>query len=169
MTLQETVFSGQMLAAVPIAMLAGLISFASPCVLPLVPGYLGFVSSSAFTVTTRRTLGGAALFVVGFGLVFVVYGAAFGTAGAWLFRWQDVIIRLLGLVVIIMGAAFIGLFRPLQRTVRTSWRPRSRPSPLSASTPVQDSAAQPSAWPTASASAFPSSSSLPASDGPAEQ
>ncbi|MFL0361280.1 cytochrome c biogenesis CcdA family protein [Curtobacterium flaccumfaciens] len=124
MTLQETVFSGQMLAAVPIAMLAGLISFASPCVLPLVPGYLGFVSGSASTVTTRRTLGGAALFVVGFGLVFVAYGAAFGTAGAWLFRWQDVIIRILGLIVIIMGAAFIGLFRPLQRTVRTSWRPR---------------------------------------------
>lgn len=124
MTLQETVFSGQMLAAVPIAMLAGLISFASPCVLPLVPGYLGYVSSSATAVTTRRTLAGATLFVVGFGLVFIAYGAAFGAAGAWLVRWQDLVIRLLGVVVIIMGAAFIGLFRPLQQTVRTAWRPR---------------------------------------------
>lgn len=125
MSWQEAVFSGQMVAAIPIALLAGLISFASPCVLPLVPGYLGYITGSATTATARRTIIGALLFVSGFGLVFVAYGTLFGTLGVWLVRWQDVLIRVLGVIVIVMGAAFIGFLRPLQRSVRTSWRPRA--------------------------------------------
>ncbi len=123
MNWQEAVFSGQMIAAIPIALFAGLISFASPCVLPLVPGYLGYVTGSVAASTTRRTIIGALLFVTGFGIVFIAYGALFGALGTWLVQWQDLIIRLLGVIVIVMGAAFIGLLRPLQRTVRTSWRP----------------------------------------------
>jgi len=124
-TWQEAVFSGQMVAAVPIALLAGLISFASPCVLPLVPGYLGYITGSATSSTTKRTVIGALLFVTGFGLVFVAYGTLFGTLGTWLVQWQDILIRVLGAVVIVMGAAFIGFLRPLQRTMRLSWRPRT--------------------------------------------
>ena len=125
MNWQETVFSGQTIAAIPIAIFAGLISFASPCVLPLVPGYLGYVTGTAAASTTRRTIIGALLFVTGFGIVFVAYGALFGALGTWLVQWQDLLIRLLGVIVIVMGAAFIGFLRPLQRTVRTSWRPRA--------------------------------------------
>lgn len=125
MNLQQAVFEGQMLAAVPIAVLAGLISFASPCVLPLVPGYLGYVTGSAASSTLRRTIIGALLFVAGFGIVFVAYGALFGAIGTWLVRWQDVIIRILGILVILMGGAFIGFLRPLQRTIRSSWQPRA--------------------------------------------
>lgn len=121
----EIVFSGQLLLAIPIALLAGLISFASPCVLPLVPGYLGYISGGTGIATTRlRAVSGASLFVVGFGAVFVAYGAAFGAMGAWLVQWQDVVVRALGVLVIVMGLVFVGQLSFLQRTVKPNWQPR---------------------------------------------
>lgn len=119
----EIVFSGQLLLAVPITVLAGLISFASPCVLPLVPGYLGYIGATA-DAPTRRALTAAALFVAGFGVVFTAYGTLFGALGSWLVAWQDVLIRVLGAVVILMGLVFIGVLAPLQRTARPGWQPR---------------------------------------------
>jgi cytochrome c-type biogenesis protein len=122
----ESVFTGQLLLAVPIAMLAGLVSFASPCVLPLVPGYLAYVSGSTDAQATHsraRLLTGVGLFVAGFSLVFIAYGAAFGGLGTWLLQWQDLITRILGLVVVGMGIVFIGQIRPLQRTIRLRWKP----------------------------------------------
>jgi len=78
----EMVFSGQLLVAVPLAVLAGLVSFASPCVLPLVPGYLAYVGGLSDGETTRRRLLiGVGLFVAGFTAVFVAYGALFGALG----------------------------------------------------------------------------------------
>jgi cytochrome c-type biogenesis protein len=122
----QIVFSGQLLLALPIAVLAGLVSFASPCVLPLVPGYLAYVGGMSDPGAKRdrsRVLLGVALFVLGFAVVFVAYGAAFGALGLWLVRWQEVVIRVLGVLVILMGLVFIGRFSFLQRTIKPTWRP----------------------------------------------
>ncbi|CAD6005718.1 Cytochrome c-type biogenesis protein CcdA (DsbD analog) [Agreia sp. COWG] len=120
----ELVFSGQLAAAVPLAALAGLVSFASPCVLPLVPGYLAYVSGSADEARSRsRAVVGAALFVVGFAVVFIAYGALFGALGTWLVQWQDTITRILGVAVILMGIVFAGYIPGLQKNARLSFRP----------------------------------------------
>jgi Cytochrome c biogenesis protein len=122
----QIVFSGQLLLALPIALLAGLVSFASPCVLPLVPGYLAYVGGMSDPGAKRdrsRVLTGVALFVLGFAVVFIAYGAAFGALGLWLVRWQEVVIRVLGVLVILMGLVFIGQFSFLQRTFKPTWRP----------------------------------------------
>ena len=117
-----TVANGSQLAAIPIALIAGLLSFASPCVLPLVPGYLGYVGGMAGGSRTGRgrLVGGVALFVAGFTLVFVCFGVVFGTAGLLLKHsvWLDVIVRVAGVIVIVMGLVFIGLFGLMQRTVK---------------------------------------------------
>ena len=122
----QIVFSGQLLLALPIALVAGLVSFASPCVLPLVPGYLAYVGGISDPGAKRdrsRVLTGVALFILGFAIVFIAYGAAFGALGYWLVRWQDVVVRVLGALVIVMGLVFIGQFSFLQRTIKPSWRP----------------------------------------------
>ncbi|MDN4598178.1 cytochrome c biogenesis CcdA family protein [Leifsonia virtsii] len=122
----QIVFSGQLLLALPVALLAGLVSFASPCVLPLVPGYLAYVGGISDPGAKRdrsRVLTGVALFILGFAVVFIAYGAAFGALGFWLVRWQEVVIRVLGALVIVMGLVFIGQFSFLQRTIKPSWRP----------------------------------------------
>jgi len=131
MTPGELVFSGQLLVAIPIAMAAGIISFLSPCVLPLVPGYLGylggFTDASADAVAERRNrrrlLLGVLLFIAGFTGVFLVYTSLAGAAGAWLRAWQDPITRVLGVVMIVMGLVFVGQFTFLQRQLKPSWRP----------------------------------------------
>ena len=72
----DQIFSGFVLTAFPFAFIAGVISFLSPCVLPLVPGYLSF--AAGFSVSRGKVLLGSLLFVLGFSLVFVSYGAVFG-------------------------------------------------------------------------------------------
>lgn len=122
------VLSGQLLVAVPIAILAGLVSFASPCVLPLLPGYLSYVggmTSDGAPRSRARLVTGVGLFIAGFAVVFIAYGAAFGAAGVWLIRWQDLITRILGVLVILMGIAFLGMFSMLQRSVKINAQPRS--------------------------------------------
>jgi cytochrome c-type biogenesis protein len=122
----ELAYNGQLLVAVPVALLAGFISFASPCVLPLVPGYLGYVSGSIQGAEIRsrsRTVLGAVLFVVGFAVVFVAYSAAFGALGSWLIIWQELITRVVGAVIIIMGLVFAGWIPALQRSIKPSWTP----------------------------------------------
>ncbi len=126
----ELVLSGSLLIAIPIAILAGLVSFASPCVLPLVPGYLGFVGGFAGgdgegateRGNRRRLLLGVALFVLGFSVVFVTFGLVFGVAGLMLKQWMDIITRIAGVIVILMGLVFIGQFTFLQRTATPRWR-----------------------------------------------
>lgn len=126
--LQDIVSSGQLLVASLIALLAGLVSFASPCVLPLVPGYLGYVGGVAGDEargSSRWRVGvGALLFVLGFTIVFVLMIGLAGGVGAWLFFYQDIILRIMGVVVIIMGLVFIGVFGSLQNTKRISFKPR---------------------------------------------
>lgn len=114
-----TVSSGALLMAMPLALIAGIVSFLSPCILPLIPGYLGYVSGLTDPNqprNRRRVLAGVGLFILGFGAVFTLYGAAFGIMGSWLVRWQDPLMRTLGVLVIIMGLVLLGKFSWLQQT-----------------------------------------------------
>jgi cytochrome c-type biogenesis protein len=126
MSVGSIVFSGGLWLAVPIAIAAGLVSFLSPCVLPLVPGYLGYVSGAATgaQVTRRRVLLGAALFVLGFSVVFLLATILVGTVGVFVAQYTDLILRIAGVVVIVMGIVFIGQVSFLQRTVKPAWQPR---------------------------------------------
>jgi cytochrome c-type biogenesis protein len=121
----EVIADGQLWAAIPLALLAGLLSFASPCVLPLVPGYLGYVTGTSASTSRWRPMLGVGLFILGFALVFVAYGAAFGSVGGWLIRWQSLLTRILGVVVILMGLIFVGAFRLFQRTAKLPIVPRT--------------------------------------------
>ncbi len=107
-----TVLGGALLLAIPIALLAGLVSFFSPCVLPLVPGYLSYVTgvTGADLEEARRgrMAGGASLFVLGFTAVFVSMGALFGGFGATLLEHREVISRVLGGLTIVLGLFFMG-------------------------------------------------------------
>lgn len=137
---------GPVLVAIPIALAAGLVSFLSPCCLPLVPGYLAYVGGSAgadaqassargatsTATTTARpristTMLGTALFVLGFAAVFTSYGALFGAAGASLVRHQRAIAVVLGALTVVMGLVYAGMLSRvplLSRTVRAHARPR---------------------------------------------
>ena len=119
----ELVFSGPLLLALPVALAAGFLAFASPCVLPLVPGYLGYVSgftgsSSDSQHPTRRLVIGVLLFILGFSSVFISFSVIFASLGAALISWVDVILRIAGLVLILMGFVFIGQVSFLQRTTK---------------------------------------------------
>ena len=119
---------GPLFVAVPVALLSGLISFLSPCILPLVPGYLGYVggvTGADGQPDRRRLVAGVLLFILGFTLVFTLTNAAFGALGFWLVRWDDLIIRFAGVLVIAMGLVFIGQFTFLQRTIKPGWAPRT--------------------------------------------
>ena len=144
-TFARTVTDGPLIAAAGVAAVAGVVSFLSPCVLPLVPGYLSYVGGLAGTeataapvrvadsdgdadggvaVRTRpvrlrsRTVLGAVLFVLGFTAVFVSYGVLFGRLGALLFEHQRGLERVLGVIVILLGLAFLGLLPGTARDLR---------------------------------------------------
>jgi cytochrome c-type biogenesis protein len=127
MSAAETVLSGSLLVAAPLAVLAGVVSFVSPCVLPLVPGYLSYVTgmTGADLAEQRRgrLLAGAALFIAGFTVVFVTAGVAFGGLGRWLLEYQDPITRVLGAATILFGLAFMGFVPGLQRTLKSGRLP----------------------------------------------
>ena len=111
----EQIMSGFLVTALPVAFTAGVISFLSPCVLPLVPGYLSF--AAGFSANRGKVLLGSILFVLGFSTVFVSYGAIFGGLGNHLAANEDVISRILGLVTIFLGFVFLGKF-PFAPTFR---------------------------------------------------
>lgn len=116
--LTDTVAAGSLLVALPIAVAAGVVSFLSPCVLPLVPGYLSYVTGMSGDPKRGRMVLGSALFVLGFAAVFVLGGALFGGLGGALFANADVITRVLGVLTIVLGLAFLGLIPGLQRDFR---------------------------------------------------
>jgi cytochrome c-type biogenesis protein len=116
--LGSTVASGSLALALPIAVAAGLVSFLSPCVLPLVPGYLSYVTGMSADPKRGRMVAGIVLFVLGFAAVFVVGGALFGGLGAALFDNADVIKRVLGALTIVLGLAFMGVIPGMQRDFR---------------------------------------------------
>ncbi len=131
-SLGEVIFSGSLLAAAPVALLAGFVSFASPCVLPLVPGYLGYLGgmvgadpAGKGSGSRARLVLGVLGFVAGFTLVFTLATMALTSIGITLFRWQDVITRVLGVLVILLGLAFLGAVPFLQRERRLHVSPRA--------------------------------------------
>ena len=109
------IMDGFLLTAFPIALFAGLISFLSPCVLPLVPGYLSF--AAGFSQARGKIVLGSALFVAGFSALFISYGALFGELGARISVHEAVITRVMGLLTILMGVIFLGAF-PMMPTLR---------------------------------------------------
>jgi cytochrome c-type biogenesis protein len=160
MGIENFVLSAPLLLTVPVALLAGLISFASPCILPLVPGYLAYIggftgetanaaaaagvasaggvlagggargttATTTATATATRTgrnrlVLGVALFVLGFAAVFVLTGFVFGALGFWMIQWRDLLTRIAGVVLILLGLVFVGQFTFLQRTFKPQWRP----------------------------------------------
>ncbi|HEY9522668.1 MAG TPA: cytochrome c biogenesis protein CcdA [Thermopolyspora sp.] len=109
---------GSLLVATPIAMAAGVVSFLSPCVLPLVPGYLSYVTGMSGDARRGRMALGSALFVLGFAVVFVLGGALFGGLGQVLFGNSELITRILGAVTIVLGLAFLGVIPGTGRDLR---------------------------------------------------
>jgi cytochrome c-type biogenesis protein len=114
--------TGSMLVALPVAVLAGAISFFSPCVVPLLPGYLSYVTglSAAELGSDRRgrMLAGTSLFVAGFSAVFILTGVLFGAIGNALLEHQTLITRILGAGTVVLGLIFLGGFGFLQRDLR---------------------------------------------------
>ncbi|WP_456695742.1 cytochrome c biogenesis CcdA family protein [Aeromicrobium sp. P5_D10] len=118
----ETVGSGSLILAAPIAVLAGLVSFFSPCVLPLLPGYFSYMTGVGVqdleSTGRGRMLLGSGLFVLGFSVVFVSGGMLFGSIGQELFQYQRQISIVMGILVILMGLAFMGFIPLMQREVK---------------------------------------------------
>jgi len=98
--------NGNLILALPIAVIAGLISFASPCVIPLVPGYLSY--AAGFSKNRGKILLGSLLFVSGFTALFVTYGALFGSLGNNISANSKIISQILGAFTIVMGLIFMG-------------------------------------------------------------
>ena len=119
---RDTALSGSLVLAIPVAIVAGLVSFFSPCVVPLLPGYLSYATglSGVDLESARRgrLLLGSSLFVLGFSLVFVALGTASGALGDWLVTYTREISVVLGAFTILVGIAFMGFVPWMQRDVR---------------------------------------------------
>ena len=121
---------GSMALALPVALLAGLVSFFSPCVVPLLPGYLSYATGLGAAEVIEggrrgRMLAGTCLFVLGLAIVFVTTGVVAGSVGQALYAYQDVITRLIGVVIIGLGLIFAGVLPLGRREWRVSWVPRA--------------------------------------------
>jgi cytochrome c-type biogenesis protein len=118
----NTALDGSLLLAIPVAIIAGAMSFFSPCVVPLLPGYLSYVTgltgADLESSGRSRMLAGTLLFVLGFSAVFVSFGLMFGAIGRLLLTHQHVITTVLGGITILLGLAFMGFVPLLQRDVR---------------------------------------------------
>jgi cytochrome c-type biogenesis protein len=133
---QQQASSGSLVLAVPVALIAGLVSFFSPCVIPLLPGYLSYATglSGADLEHARRgrMLAGSVLFVLGFSVVYVLLGWVSGSIGGWLVEWRSQLEIVLGVLTILLGLAFAGLVPFLQR----DWRMHSVPAVGLAAAPL---------------------------------
>ncbi len=126
MNVAEIASSGPLLIAVAVSVLAGVVSFASPCVVPLVPGYVSYLaavvgvedSSVKVRGARLRVAGAAALFVAGFTAVFLLGTVAVLGMTTTLITNEVLLQRLGGVVTIVMGLVFVGLVPALQRDTR---------------------------------------------------
>lgn len=123
----EIAAAGPLLLALGVSVLAGLVSFASPCVVPLVPGYLSYLAAVVGADGDKgharlRVAGAAALFVAGFTVVFLLGVVAVLGLTTTLIVNQLLLERIGGVITIVMGLVFIGFIPPLQRQMRFSPR-----------------------------------------------
>ena len=136
----HTAASGSLVLAIPVALVAGLVSFFSPCVIPLLPGYLSYatglsgadLASGEAEARRGRMLLGSLLFVLGFAVVFVALGALSGLVGNWLVSWRGTLTLVLGVLTIVLGLAFAGWVPMLQR----DWRVHAVPAVGLAAAPL---------------------------------
>ena len=121
----ETAVGGSMVLALPVALLAGLVSFFSPCVVPLLPGYVSYATGLGAAEVIEgpkrksRMLLGTTGFVLGFAVIFVITGVVAGSLGQALYEYRTLINRVLGVVVIVLGLIFAGLLPIGQRDLRS--------------------------------------------------
>src|SRR6266545_3382694 len=150
---QQLVTTGNLLLAMPVAATAGFVSFASPCVLPLVPGYLSYVSGVSGQDVEHggrqlgRVVAGVALFVLGFSLVFMALGATLGALTSWLLTNRGLITRVAGLVVIVMGLVLAGVLKPAFLYKERRFRADRVPGGLAGASPRCGSGSGCSSWP----------------------
>jgi cytochrome c-type biogenesis protein len=127
MSVGATITDGSLLLALPLALAAGAVSFLSPCVLPLVPGFLSYVTGmTGVDLADRhrgRLLAGALLFVAGFTVVFVSAGVFVGAFGVFLIDHRRLLQEILGSLTIVLGLAFMGAVPWFQRDLRVHRRP----------------------------------------------
>ncbi|MEV2279130.1 cytochrome c biogenesis protein CcdA [Nocardiopsis sp. NPDC049922] len=136
MNIAQIVTSGPLSFAALLALVAGAITFASPCCLPLVPGYLSYIAGMSGAegqdgrrggVLRSRAVIGTVLFVAGFSGLFAAYGALFGGLGGLLLEYEDTMIRVLGILTIILGLGlpFLLVTLGLSKVIRAvSWTRR---------------------------------------------
>ncbi len=123
--------TGSLALALPVAAIAGLVSFFSPCVIPLLPGYLSYATGLSGADLAGgeadrhrgRMLLGSVLFVLGFTVIFVLVGASLGSVGFWLREQQSTISVVMGVLLILLGLVFAGVVPLLQR----EWRIHTLP------------------------------------------
>ena len=121
---QDQVLGGNLIVAAVVALIAGLISFFSPCVLPLVPGYLSYAAGMTEVRSRSRVALGSILFVVGFSALFISYGALFGSLGSTITSHSRVLTIVLGLLTIAMGLIFLFNQR-FYRSSKPQWKIRA--------------------------------------------
>jgi len=118
----NTVTQGSLFIAILISFSAGLISFLSPCVLPLVPGYLSFITGFGLnankSIRKSKALIATLLFIAGFTFVFVCIGMFFGGIGGWFISYGRIIERIMGLFVIALGISYLGFWNLFKREYR---------------------------------------------------
>lgn len=117
----QTVATGSLPLAVLLALVAGVVSFASPCVLPLVPGFLGYVTGLTDEQRKTRLVTGALLFVLGFSVVLVSVAAAYSWVVNLRYLHQDAMIRISGVIVILLALVYLGFIG--QRGIPVRWKP----------------------------------------------
>jgi cytochrome c-type biogenesis protein len=120
----DQIFEANLLVAMSVAALAGLVSFFSPCVIPLVPGYLSYASGMSDVKSRSRVFLGSILFVTGFTFLFVSYGVLFGGLGSKIAENSRPISITLGLLTISLGIIFLFNER-FYRSFKPSWKMRS--------------------------------------------
>jgi len=120
------VTDGSLFLAIFVAFFAGIISFLSPCVLPLVPSYLSVITGMSDIqnrkITKSKAVLATFLFILGFSLVFVSIGMFFGSLGGWLLTNMQILERIFGFVIIILGLSYLGFINLFNKEYKLKFK-----------------------------------------------